>query len=363
MKFVDLGMQFAAYEAEIRTEMDKVLRSESFINGSAIAELEASLSNFCGAPFAITCSSGSDAILLGLMAKDVRPGDEIIVPAFTFIATASMVSLYRARPVFVDVNPQTFNLDPDEIAQSITSRTVGIIPVSLYGQCADMEAINSIAAEYGLWVMEDAAQSFGASTNGSMSCNLSELATTSFFPAKPLGCFGDGGAVFTNNKELAEKLKLLRNHGQKQRYSHKLIGINGRMDTLQAAILKVKLSYFIKELDMRQAAAERYNTLLADYVELPVLQEGNTSTWAQYTIRVSDRDNVQCRLDEAGIPSAVHYPLPLGQQAAFANLPKGMPTPVSEGLAKSVLSLPMHAFISKQNQIKVARELKRILND
>ena len=361
MQFVDLGVQFSAYEKEIRAELDKVLASAAFINGPAVAELETELASYCGAKHVITCASGTDALLLGLMAEEVQPGDEIIVPAFTYIATASMAAFCKARPVFVDVDPINYTIDTKCITKALTPRTKGIIPVSLFGQCANMSEINKIASANGLWVMEDAAQSFGAAHHGRMSCNLSDLAATSFFPAKPLGCFGDGGAVFTNDDKLAEKLRILRNHGQVKRYHHKVIGINGRMDTLQAAVLRVKLNHFQEEVAMRNTAAERYTEMLSEVVNVPTLMDGNTSTWAQYTIRVSKRDAVRSSLNKAGIPSAVHYPLPLGKQEAFAHTGFQQETPAADNLALTVLSLPMHAFISADEQYKVVKCLKAVL--
>ena len=362
MKFADLGIQFLAYENEIRAALDKVLASTAFINGPAVSELEDALASYCGAEYAVTCASGTDALLLGLMAQEIQPGDEVIVPAFTYIATASMVAFYKARPVFVDVDPITYTIDTKCITEAITSRTKGIIPVSLFGQCAEMDEINNIASANGLWVMEDAAQSFGAAYKGQMSCNLSELSATSFFPAKPLGCYGDGGAVFTNDNKLAERIRMLRNHGQLKRYHHKVIGINGRMDTLQAAVLQVKLNYFQEEVVMRNTVAERYTEMLSGIVDVPTVLDGNTSTWAQYTIRTSKRDEIRKSLNKAGIPSAIHYPVPLGKQEAFAHCGSQMETPVADNLALTVLSLPMHAFISADDQHRVVECLKAALH-
>ncbi|MCG8453868.1 MAG: DegT/DnrJ/EryC1/StrS family aminotransferase [Spirochaetales bacterium] len=361
MQFADLGAQFRAYENELRGEMDKVFASSAYINGPAVGELEEQLADFCGASHAIACASGTDALLLGLMAKDVQPGDEILVPAFTFIATASMVSFYRAVPIFVDVDPVTFNMNPDCLEAKITSRTKGIIPVSLYGQCPDMTRINAVAKKHGLWVMEDAAQSFGSTSPAGKSCAMSEMATTSFFPAKPLGGFGDGGAIFTSDDVLAQRLRVLRNHGQIKRYHHAEIGINGRMDTLQAAVLKVKLAHFAEEIDLRNQAAARYDALLEGVAERPVLAEGYSSTWAQYTVRVSRRDEVREQLAKAGIPSAVHYPVPLARQEAFASLNQDGGYPVSDDLSSRVLSLPMHAFITAEEQETVVQALKDAL--
>jgi UDP-2-acetamido-2-deoxy-ribo-hexuluronate aminotransferase len=361
MQFVDLKKQYDLYKDEIHEEMDKVLQSSAFINGPACTELEQDLSTFCGSPYSLSCSSGTDALLLPMMAWNIGPGDEVIVPAFTFIATASMVAFLGAKPVFVDVDPVTFNLDPALIEEKITKNTKAIIPVSLYGQCADMDAINAIAAKYNIPVIEDAAQSFGATYKGRFSCNLSTAATTSFFPAKPLGGYGDGGAVFTADETLAETMGYLKSHGQVKRYHHKYVGINGRMDTLQAAVVKVKLRHFADELKMRQKVADMYTESLKNLVETPVVLEHNTSTWAQYTIRVDNRDAVQEALKEKGIPTAVHYPVPLAKQEAFKPYDDGCDYPVSNKLSQRVMSLPMHALLTEQEIETVCTALKTIL--
>ncbi|HKJ42017.1 MAG TPA: DegT/DnrJ/EryC1/StrS family aminotransferase [Sunxiuqinia sp.] len=358
MDFCDLNRQYTAYNNEIDTAIQSVIQSTSFINGKEIELLETELADFTGVKHAISCSSGTDALLLALMAFDVQPGDEVICPAFSFIASASMIELYKAKPVFVDVSPLDFNLDPRKIEEKITPRTKGIIAVSLYGQCADFEAINSIAKKYGIWVIEDGAQSFGAKYHGKRSCSLTDVATTSFFPAKPLGCYGDGGAVFTKNDELAEKLKMLRSHGQEKRYIHKYIGINGRMDTLQAAILRVKLKHFEDEIMNRQRAAEMYSSLLKEHVLLPEIAENRESVWAQYTIGVRNRNELRVKLNKAGIPTAVHYPVILPRQEAFqTNISAGEPFEVSELLAETVLSLPMHGFITDEEINQVAEAI------
>lgn len=370
MKFVDLKTQFNSYEHEIRNAIDDVLASTNFINGSQIGELEERLASFCGAKHCIAVSSGTDALLLGLMAMDVHSGDEVIVPAFSFIATASMLALYKVRPVFVDINPVTYCIDPDKIENAITARTKGIIPVSLYGQIPDMERINAIAQKYKLWVLEDAAQSFGARINEKMSCNLSEMASTSFFPAKPLGCYGDGGALFTNSDNISTKLKQLRNHGQTERYQHDIIGINGRIDTIQAAILHVKLNHFPEEIIKRNHVAKRYTQMIQEHpklkkiIQTPEVIKNNTSTWAQYTIRIAkhlNRNEIRQKLQTKGIPTAVHYPLPMHRQKAFAYLGEVADFPVADEASQSVLSLPMHAFITKENQETVVKTLTEVL--
>ncbi|MBN2602821.1 MAG: DegT/DnrJ/EryC1/StrS family aminotransferase [Candidatus Thermoplasmatota archaeon] len=363
MEFCDLKKQYAEYKEEIQSEINDVIDSASFINGPSVMNLESALASYANVKYAITCSSGTDALLLAFMAYDIQPGDEIICPAFTFIATASMIALYKAVPVFVDINPETFTIDVEKIEEKVTKKTKGIIPVSLYGQMPDIDKINHIAKKHNLWVMEDGAQSFGATYNGNKSCSLTNVATTSFFPAKPLGGYGDGGAIFTNDKDLADKLFMLRNHGQEERYKHKYIGINGRMDTIQAAIVNVKLRHFDSELKLRQHAADRYTEMLTSYVEVPQIKAERTSTWAQYTIRVNDRDKIRGKLSEQGIPTAVHYPIPLPYQDAFSGYASSNEEyPVSRQLSLRVLSLPMHALISEEEQREVCDALIGALN-
>jgi len=360
MQFNDLNKQYHAYQTEIDAAIQSVINSSSFINGKEIELLESELADFTGVKHALACSSGTDALLLAMMALELKPADEVICPAFSFIASASMVSFYKARPVFVDVSPIDFNIDVTKIEEKITPQTKGIIAVSLYGQCADMDAINAIAKKHGLWVIEDGAQSFGAIYHGKRSCSMTDIATTSFFPAKPLGCYGDGGAIFTDNDVLAEKLKMLRSHGQEKRYIHKYIGINGRMDTLQAAILRVKLKYFEEEIKKRQQAAKHYSQLLDGHVLLPELVEGRTSVWAQYTIGIENRDELKEKLDQEGIPAVVHYPVILPRQEAFHNnLSAREPFEVSELLAETVLSLPIHGFITDEEVIRVAEAVMK----
>ncbi len=364
MQFCDLNRQYDLYKEEIDKAISSVIGSSSFINGKDIVLLEEELSAYTGAKHSICCSSGTDALMLAMMSLDVMPGDEVICPAFSFFASASMISFLKATPVFVDVSPLDFNIDVTKIEEKITPRTKGIIAVSLFGQCADMDSINEIAQNYGLWVIEDAAQSFGATYFGKKSCNLSEVAVTSFFPAKPLGCYGDGGAIFTGDDALASKLKMLRSHGQSARYYHDMVGVNGRIDTLQAAILRVKLKHLDDELKNRQAAAELYSSLLGEYVMLPEIGENNTSVWAQYTISIANRDNLRTKLQEAGIPTAVHYPLILPAQNAFSDLPSfGERFQVSELLSGTVLSLPMHGLINEEEVKFVAQSIIRIINE
>ncbi|WP_321289647.1 DegT/DnrJ/EryC1/StrS family aminotransferase [uncultured Sunxiuqinia sp.] len=358
MKFNDLNKQYSAYQNEIDAAIQSVIKSTSFINGNEINLLESELADFSGAKHAITCSSGTDALLLSLMALNVQPADEIICPAFSFIASASMVSFYKARPVFVDVSPIDFNIDVTKIEEKITPQTKGIIAVSLYGQCADLDAINTIAKKYGLWVIEDGAQSFGAVYHGKRSCSITDIATTSFFPAKPLGCYGDGGAIFTNDSKLANKIKMLRSHGQKKRYVHKYIGINGRIDTIQAAILRVKLKYFENEIERRQQAAELYLQLLDGKLLLPEIAEGRESVWAQYTVMLENRDQLKENLTKLAIPTSIHYPIILPKQEAFQDdILKDDEFEVASLLSETVLSLPIHAFITEEEVKFVSKSL------
>lgn len=363
MQFCDLNRQYLAYKTEIDQAIQEVINSASFINGAQIELLENELAFFSGTKHALACSSGTDALLLALMALELQPGDEVICPAFSFFASASMVSLLKAKPVFVDVSPIDFNIDVTKIEEKITARTRGIIAVSLFGQCADFDTINQIAKRKGLWVIEDAAQSFGAIYDGKRSCSLTDVAVTSFFPAKPLGCYGDGGAVFTADDNLAAKLKMLRSHGQEKRYMHKRIGINGRMDTIQAAILRVKLKHFDEEIITRQMAALKYSQLLADKVMLPEVNDKNISVWAQYTIGLENRDEVQQKLKEKGIPTTVHYPIILPKQEAFkAQVPANSSFQIAELLAETVLSLPMHGFITNEEVEEVANAIVLLVN-
>ncbi len=359
--FCDLKKQLDEYRPELEDAVFSVLESTAFINGPAVKNLAEDLSSFSGVKYSVPCASGTDAILLALMALNVEPGDEIIVPAFTFIATASMVSFYKAVPVFADVDPVAFTIDPGEIEGKITSKTVGIIPVSLYGQCAPMDEINEIAEKHGLWVLEDAAQSFGAEYKEKKSCSLSKIATTSFFPAKPLGCYGDGGAVFTSDDTLAEKVRLFANHGQAKRYYHSRIGINGRMDSIQAAVVRAKLKHFADEIRMRNNVAEMYTERLKDVVKTPVVLDNNLSTWAQYTIQSEKRDSIREHLNGKGIPTAIHYPMSLPRQEAFSYLNTGKDFPVSDRLSNQVMSLPIHPFLTEQEIDLICSAIKEVL--
>lgn len=363
MKFVDLRKQYLQYQTEIDTAIAGVIETTSFINGPAVKNLEGELSKFVGGSHSIGCSSGTDALIIAMMALDVKPGDEIIIPAFTFIATGETISFLGAKPVFCDVDPITYNLDPVKIQGKITDKTKGIIPVSLYGQCADFDVINDIAEKNNLWVIEDGAQSFGGEYKERKSCSVTDIATTSFFPAKPLGCFGDGGAVFTSDSSLASKMRMILNHGQEKRYHHKYIGINGRLDSIQAAVLSVKLKHFQKEIESRNKIAGLYSSYLEGIVGLPSVLDHNKSTWAQYTIMVDKRDELREYLASKDIPTAVHYPLPLYSQEAFKYLwenPENFP--VSEALSQKVVSLPMHSFLDETEIEMVSLSIKEFYN-
>ncbi len=364
MEFIDLKRQYKRMREEIDETIKKVLSSCRFILGPEVEALEKELSEFVGVKFCVSTSSGTDALLLSLMCLGIREGDEVIVPAFTFFATAEVVALLGAKPVFVDVDYKTFNVTSDAIKRAITDKTKAIIVVSLYGQCPDFDSIMSLAKAHKIPVIEDAAQSFGAEYKGRKSCSIADLSITSFFPAKPLGAYGDGGAVFTNDEFFYHKLLALRNHGQVGRYRHKYIGINGRLDALQAAILRVKLKYFPQEVELRQIAAGRYDALLKEAkIEPPYVEPYNLSVYAQYTIKIENRDGVSAFLNKNGIPTAIHYPLPLPYQEAFANLGyKWGDFPVSERLSKEVLSLPFHPYITIEEQIKVVEALKEAIS-
>lgn len=363
IKFVDLNVQYEKYKSEIDAAIAGVISSTAFINGPEVKSLEAELSSFCGAKHSIGCSSGTAALVIPQMAMEIKPGDEIIVPVFTYFASASMISHWGATPVFVDVEPNTFNIDPGKIEGKIGPKTKAIFAVSLYGQTPDLDSIMAIAEKHSLWVLEDGAQSFGAEYKDRRSCNVATVSTTSFFPAKPLGCYGDGGAIFTNDDEMADIMRKLVNHGQNKRYHHKYVGVNGRLDSIQASILRVKLKYFQEEITLRQNAAERYNEMLKDVdkVITPRVMSDRNSTWAQYTIRIPDRNRVRAALQEKGIPTSVHYPMPLNKQEAFAYLNDETEYKVAAELASEVLSLPMHAFITPEEQTEVVDSIKAVL--
>lgn len=357
MQFIDLVAQQARIKDKIDAAIQTVLQHGNYILGPEVAELEQKLAEYTGAKHCITVANGTDALQIAQMAFGIGPGDEVITPGFTYIATAETVALLGAKPVYVDVCPKTYNLDPAKLEAAITPNTKAIIPVSLYGQCADYDAINAIAAKYNIPVIEDAAQSFGASYKGKKSCNLTTVACTSFFPSKPLGCYGDGGAIFTNDDELALVMRQIARHGQDRRYHHIRVGVNSRLDTLQAAILLPKLVIFAEELQLRDKVATRYQQLLneAGVDTTPFIESHNTSAWAQYTIRVKNREQVQQKLQQAGIPTAVHYPIPLNKQPAVADASVNLP--IGDEIAQQVISLPMHPYMKEEELQRVVQAL------
>jgi UDP-2-acetamido-2-deoxy-ribo-hexuluronate aminotransferase len=359
--FIDLHTQYEAYREEIDQVIDDVIRSTGFIQGPQVEALEREIADYVGVSHAITCSSGSDALLIALLALEIGPGDQVITSAFSFFAAAEMISLIGAEPIFVDIDPVTYNINAELIEDTITERTKAILPVDLYGQPADMERIEEIAEKHNLAVIEDAAQSFGAVYRGKKTGNLTTIGCTSFYPSKPLGCFGDGGAIFTNDKALSETMRCLMNHGQSANYQHACIGINGRLDALQAAILRVKLGHFDQELTNRQLAFERYRRLLNDIesISIPTVLEDRTSVFAQYTIRVPYRDSFRQLLKNKGIPTSVHYPFPLYKQGAYKYLGNRIlndyeeACPEAERAAQQVVSLPFGPFITPEQQSRI----------
>lgn len=367
MEFIDLKTQYRRLKPAIDARIQAVLDHGQYILGPEVRELEGRLATRTEAKYCITCASGTDALLLAMMTLGIGPGDEVITPPFTFFATGEMIALLGAVPVFADIDPITYNIDPKKIEAAITPRTRAIMPVSLYGQPAAMDAINAIAARQNLPVIEDAAQSFGALYNGRHSGNLSTIGCTSFFPSKPLGCYGDGGACFTSDDALATAMFELRNHGQDRRYHHTRIGINGRMDTLQAAVLLAKLDVFDAELLARNEAADCYTSMLKGAVQTPSVAPRCSSVWAQYTIEVDDREAVESAMREVGIPATVHYPVALHLQPVFSSLRQqfGLGTgsfPHAERAAARVLSLPMHPYLSPGDIQRVTDAVKAALH-
>lgn len=356
IEFIDLKAQQHRIKDKLDAAIQRVLAHGQYILGPEVAELEERLARFVGAKHCITCANGTDALQIAQMALGIGPGDEVITPGFTYIATAETVALLGAKPVYVDVDPRTYNLDPAQLEAAITPRTKAIIPVSLYGQCADFDAINAIAARHGIPVIEDAAQSFGAAYKGRRSCNLTTIACTSFFPSKPLGCYGDGGAIFTNDDELAKVLRQIARHGQDRRYHHIRVGVNSRLDTLQAAVLLQKLDIFDEELQLRQQVAERYDRLLgAAGYQVPFIEEHNQSVYAQYTLCVEQREAFQQYLSAQGVPTVVHYPIPLNRQPAVADSTQSLP--VGDRVAERVVSLPMHPYLGAEQQTVIVERI------
>ena len=357
MEFIDLKAQQERIKAKIDAGIQKVLTHGQYILGPEVTELEEKLAAYTGAKYCISCANGTDALQIAQMALGIGVGDEVITPGFTYIATAETVALLGAKPVYVDVDPKTYNLDVNKLEAAITPRTKAIIPVSLYGQCADFDAINQVAQKYNLPVIEDAAQSFGATYKGRKSCNLSTISCTSFFPSKPLGCYGDGSAIFTHDEELATVIRQIARHGQDRRYHHIRVGVNSRLDTLQAAILLPKLEILEDEILARNVVAENYNDLFnaAGIITTPFVEEHNRCAWAQYTIQVENRAEVQEKLKAQGIPTAVHYPIPLNKQPAVADAQVSLP--VGDRIAECVMSLPMHPYLTVEEQQVIVESL------
>ncbi len=362
MEFIDLKAQYERHREVIDRAVAEVVASSRYILGPQVRRLEETLADFVEVKHAVGVGSGTEALLVAAMSLGLKPGDEVIVPAFTFIATAEIVALLGGKPVFVDSEPNSTNIDVGAIEAKITDKTKGIIPVDLFGQCAELEKVEEIAARHGLWVIEDAAQAFGAKRHGRPAASFGQIAITSFFPAKPLGCMGDGGMAFTDDDRLAAKMRALLNHGQPRRYRHDSLGFNARLDTLQAAVLLAKFSFFEEEIELRQRAAERYTEALADLdgVETPSLTPGNTSVWAQYTLKCDRRDELAAHLNRAGVPTAVHYPVPLHRQPVFERMGLGeVELPVAERLSERVVSLPMHPYLTEDVQARVTGEIRR----
>lgn len=377
--FANLQYQHELYKEEIEEAILKVARNCNFIMGNEVQELEKSLEEFTGAKYAISCSSGTDALLLAMMALDIKPGDEVITTPFTFVATAETIAFLGATPVFVDIDEKTYNIDVSKIEAAITPKTKAIIPVSLYGQPADMDAIKSVALtpnhQSPIPIIIDGAQSFGSTYNGITDSALGDISTTSFFPAKPLGCYGDGGAVFTNDQKLATKIQSLRLHGQSKRYHHKYIGMGGRLDTIQAAVLNVKLKYYKKDLALRQEVARKYTKALStNHKSLitPFISDKCTSAWAQYSVRVKNRDEVQKRLSSLNtnpqsptpnIPTAVHYPMPLHLQECFQYLGyKKGDFQISEIVSTEIMSLPMNPYVNDSEIDYITNEILKCIH-
>ena len=360
--FVDLKAQYAALREQIDARIRTVLEHAQFVLGPEVTELEERLAAYTGAKHCITCASGTEALLIALLALDIQRGDEVITTPFTFVATAEMIALIGAKPVFVDIEPDTCNIDASLVEAAITPHTRAIMPVSLYGQPADMDEINTVAARHHLPVIEDAAQSFGAIYKDRKSCDLSTIGCTSFFPSKPLGCYGDGGALFTSDDHLAQAMRNIRVHGQPARYYHDRIGVGGRMDTLQCAVVLAKLERFDWEIARRQEVARRYDTSLGDCapsVSLLSVRPDRTSVYAQYTVLARDRTRLESELNSQGIPTAVHYPVPLHRQPAYARYGIEARLPVSESIAERVISLPMYPDLPEDTQERIASAVRK----
>ncbi len=370
MNFIDLNAQQERIKEKIDANIQKVLVHGRYIMGPEIKELENKLALFSGVSYAVGCASGTDALLMVLMAYGIGRGDAVFTTPFTFIATAEVISLLGATPIFVDVDPKTFNINADKLKQTIeTVKNEGklksscIIPVDIFGQPADYNEINAIAKEEGLFVLEDAAQSFGSEYQGKKACSLAHTATTSFFPAKPLGCYGDGGMIFTDDEDIYDKLVSIRVHGKgKDKYDNVRIGLNGRLDTIQAAILLAKFEIFEEEIGLRQTVADRYNKGLKDICEVPYVKEGNLSAWAQYSVLHPEKNKIINHLKENVIPTAVYYITPLHLLKAYESLKyiEG-DFPVCENISKNIFSLPMHPYLKEEDQNIVIKKFKEIV--
>ncbi len=363
MGFVNLKAEYEKRKNEINSAIQNVLDHAIFIEGPQVKELETKLAEYVGVKHCITVANGTDALLISLIVNDISFGDEVITTPFTWISTSEVISLIGAKPVFVDIDPKTFNLDASKIEKAITNKTKAILPVSLFGQMVELEEINNIASKYNLPVIEDAAQSFGASRNANKSCSMTTIACTSFFPAKPLGCYGDGGAIFTNDDFLNEKIRRVKNHGCIKRDFHEFIGMNSRLDTIQAAILLVKFKYFENDLKLRRKIANRYNEGLANFVEIPFVDNSNTHTYAEYTIKTDKRDHLLKIFKEKKLPCCIYYPKCLYHQPIYKNLkcnPKDFPN--AENIIKKVLSLPIHPYLSDEEQSNIINTIKESLS-
>ncbi len=361
MRFIDIQKQYQSYKQEIDDAIASVLEKGNFILGEEVQTLEEELAKFVGVKHCLTVSSGTDSLLIALMALEIGPGDEVITTPFTFFATAEVIALVGAKPVFVDIEPDTYNIDIDQIESAITHKTKAIMPVSLFGQMPDYSKINAIAEKYNLPVIEDGAQSFGATQNNKRSCGVTTIGSTSFFPAKPFGCYGDGGALFTNDSALEDKMRSIRTHGSQKRYEHPYLGINGRCDTLQAAIMLAKLPHFPKEVEARHQIGARYSEKLKDCINVPTIMKGNTHVYAQYTVRASNRDELSALLKERDIPTAVYYPKCLHKYPFFSSTEQSLP--VAEKAADEVLSLPMHPWLEEESQDKVIQSIQETVNE
>lgn len=358
MQFIDLQSQYKKYQDAIDQRMRAVLDHGQYILGPEISELETVLGHYVGVKHCLTVASGTASLEIALRALGIGPGDEVITVPFTWISSAEVIGLVRAKPVFVDIEPNTYNLDIDQLESAITDRTKAIMPVSLFGQMPDYERINAIAAKHQVPVIEDGAQSFGAARNGRRSCGVTRIGSTSFFPAKPLGCYGDGGALFTDDDALAATMRAIRTHGGIQRHHHPFLGMNGRFDSLQAAVLLAKFPHFDAEVKERARIGARYSGALGSICQTPIVAPGNTHVYAQYTLRVPNRDRVADRLKEKGIPTAVYYPKCLHEQPVFAHLGyKYGNFPVSEKASREVISLPMSPFLTQSDQDRVIAAL------